>query len=217
MLVESRCRLLRKRGTRDVAVLPWRPSRRLVVSAIALGLGACRTEVPEPTNIRNAFARHVALEASGDYETDFFLLVQEARDRITRTHENVRRCREIIESRYPPDLRAQALANLGPPEVREAPTPQRFYAALMRGSNRPTLTVTDRLKAKIRRIEESKYGTTVVTTVSGERSEWLQAGDGRFYRVPNEQETALIQREFLRSVEVLETTQAAARTFDRSR
>ncbi len=186
-------------------------------AATVLVLGGCRTEVPEPTTIRDAFARHVILQARGDYEALYGLLVKEARDRIARTHENLRRCKEMIEREYPRHLQRQALADLGPPEVRDAPTPARFYAALLGASNRPTLTVADRLKSSVRQIAKTEHGTLVVTTVSGERSEWIEEGDGRFYRVPDEEETARLQEEFLRSVRSLETTTAAVKTFDRLR
>lgn len=186
-------------------------------AVMALVLGACRTDAPEPTTIHNAVARYVALQARGDHEALYGLLVKEARDRIARTHENVRRCKEMIERGYPRHLRSQALADLGPPEVRDAPTPALFYAAVMAASNRPALTVADRLKSNIRRIARTDLGTVVVTTVSGERSEWMEGGDGRFYRVPDDKETARIQEEFLRSVRRLETTTAAVKTFDRPR
>lgn len=182
-----------------------------------LALWACRTDLPEPTSARGAFLRHAALQAQGDYEALYGLLVREARDRIARTHANLRRCKEMIERDYPPHLRNQALSNLGPPEVRDASTPARFYAALIGAGNRPVLTVADRLKSNIRRIARTDLGTTVITTVSGERSEWMEGGDGRFYRVPDERETALLQEEFLRSVRMLEATTAAVKTFDRLR
>lgn len=191
--------------------------RASACAVTALFLGACQTEVGEPTTIRDAFARHVSLQARGDYEALYWLLVKEARDRIARTHENVRRCKEMIEREYPRHLRRQALADLGPPEVRDAPTPAKFYAALMVASNRPTLTVADRLKSNIRRIARTELGTILITTVSGERSEWMEGGDGRFYRVPDDRETARLQEEFLRSVRMLETTTAAVKTFDRPR
>lgn len=184
-----------------------------VVLVVAVVSVACRTEIPEATTVRNAFTRYTALQARGDYESLYGLLVREARDRIARTHDNIRRSREWIERHYPPSLREQALADLGPPEVRDAPTPARFYAALMAASNRPALTVADRLKSNIRRIARTDLGTFVVTTVSGERSEWLEGGDGRFYRVPDTRETARLQQEFLRSVRMLEATQAAVGTF----
>ncbi len=187
------------------------------VIALALVLGACRTEVPEPTTVRDAFARHVTLQAHGDYEALYGLLVKEARDRIARTHENLRRCKEMIERDYPRHLQRQALADLGPPEVRDAPTPAKYYAAMMAASNRPSLSVADRLKSNIRRIARTEMGTVVITTVSGERSEWMEGGDGRFYRVPDDEETARLQEEFLRSVRRLEATTAAVKTFDRPR
>ncbi len=183
----------------------------------ALALWACRTDLPEPTSARGAFLRHAALRARGDFEAEFNLLVKEARDRITRTHENMRRCKEMIERDYPQHLRNQALSDLGPPEVRDASTPARFYAALMGAGNRPVLTVADRLKSNIRRIARTDLGTVVITTVSGERSEWMEGGDGRFYRVPDERETAVLQEAFLRSIRMLEATTAAVKTFGRPR
>lgn len=194
-----------------------RPLRRdIAASTLWLFVAlSCQAEVPEPTTVRDAFTRFVTLRSEGDFESIYSLLVKEARDRIARTHENVRRAKEMIETRYPVHLRAQALADLGPPELRDAPTPALFYAALMGASKRPPLSIARRLKSNIRRIGKTDMGTVVITTVSGERYEWVEGGGGRFYLVPDSKETARLQEEFLRSIRVLETTTAAVKTFDR--
>jgi len=178
---------------------------------------ACRTEVPEPDSVRHAFVRYMALVANGDYEGVFGLLIPEARDRIAKTHANIRRCKDLIERHYPEVLRAQALADLGPPDVRNAPTPARFFAALISTGGRPPLSIGDRLRSQIRRITRSDMGTHIVTTFAGERFEWMEGGDGRFYYVPDANASERIQNDYLASVQKLQAVQSAVKSFERAR
>ncbi len=199
-------------------IVCWRVLLPLVFAwTLLVAPVSCRNDLPEQTTPTGAYKRYVMLLASGKHEAVYDILVKEARETIARTHENIRRCKEMIERHYPEALRAQALADLGPPEVRDAPTPARFYAAQMGGRTAPRLTVMDQLKFNVRRVAKTQDGTVVITSVAGDQFEWIEGGDGRYYLVPNDKESARLRDEFLSSVRRLQAIADAVKTFERSR
>lgn len=171
---------------------------------------SCEPSVPEPTTPKAAFKRYLILHTRGDYEGLYALLVGEARAQVEKVYENIQRCKEIARS-LPEQTRSEILRDLIPAPALEAESPAQIYAAIVPVDGKETLTVTDRLKSNIRKVSPTEQGTVVLTTVSGERSEWIEGGDGRYYRVPDAKEAALLRREFLRSIGWLEVCEARAK------
>lgn len=114
-------------------------------------------------------------------------------------------------------MRQQALADLGPAEVREAQAPADYYAALCRlGSSgmEVSLSVAERWSAEVKTIREDPPGSGkyLVSPMSGAVVELFREEDGRVHMVPARRDLSLIGREYTRSFERLEAVRDALKT-----
>lgn len=204
-------------------------SRRPLMAGVAVGV-ACLVLAavfarrlandPEPdrTTVKGAFAAFVAIQDKGNFEALYPMIAKETRDQIAETFSNIRKAAEIIERTYPHALKSQALADLGPEEVRNARDPAHYLAARIGASGRVGASVQQKLSSRLKRIEEKPEGSGrfVVTTVSGASLEFVRGGDGLFQLVMDPDDVQQIHYEYLKSIEALNAATKAARTFGES-
>ncbi|MBM4398693.1 MAG: hypothetical protein FJ087_23780 [Deltaproteobacteria bacterium] len=177
---------------------------------------ATRSDVPDLTTVKGAFAAFVAVADKGDYQALYPMLVRDIRDKIDETHANVRRAGEVIERSYPPALKQQALQELGPEAVRRAPDPAHWFGARVGATGKVAANLQEKMSSRLKRIEEKPEGSGhfVVTTVSGATLEFVRGGDGRFSLVPDPADVQQLHYEYLKSIESLNAAMKAARTFE---
>ena len=201
-------------------------SRKFATVGIALGVvalgGLClgllshfKHRTVDRTTIRGAFSAYQAVADRGDWALLYPLMVKDLQTKIATTHENVRRTTELIERSYPTTLRRQALADLGPDAVRQAGTPAQYFAALVGASGRVALSIEEKIGSRMKRVEEDKKvpGRFKVQTVSGNQLEFMRGGDGLLYFVPGPTDVQQIHHEYLRSIDNLDATVQAVKTF----
>ncbi len=193
----------------------------MVLGVLVLG-GVCvallshfKHHAVDRSTIRGAFAAYQEVADRGDWASLYPLMVKDLQTKIATTHENVRRTTELIERSYPATLRRQALADLGPEAVRQAGTPAQYFAALVGASGRVALSIEEKIGSRMKRVEEDKKvpGRFKVQTVSGNQLEFMRGGDGMFYFVPGPTDVQQIHHEYLRSIDNLDATVQAVKTF----
>lgn len=188
--------------------------RFLALVLLVLAPGCGRKEADRTTPI-GAYQAYQASTRSGRFEELYPLLVRDLQESIAKTHANVRRTAELVKTGYPPALRTQALADLGPAEVREAKTPQAFLAAMMRSAGYEPSPMPNRLSSKLKRLEEKPEGSGrfLITTLAGSIIEMVRGGDGLFYMVPEDGDVKLLHREYLKSLDRLAAAEQAVKAF----
>jgi hypothetical protein len=162
--------------------------------------------------VKGAFAQYVAIAEKGSYDAMFPMLVKDVQGEIAATHDNLRKAAALIESSYPVALRGQALADIGPVEVRRAADPAHYFGARIAAGGKAPMSIVDRMGSRLKRIDQ-KSGRYQVATVSGATLEFVQGGDGLFYLVPDPRDVQQFHHEYLRSVETLDATRNAVQTF----
>jgi len=195
-----------------------RTASRFALPAMAAMLAAsvstgCQRKVHDLTTVRGAYAAYVEVAESGRYEEMFPLLVPELQQQIATTHANLRTTRELIERYYPPELKRQALADIGPEKVRLAATPAAYFAARVDESHRYALSLGEKLGSLIKRIDEipKDSGRFQVVTVSGAKLDFYK-GPTRVSVVLSKDDIEGILRESRRSAEMLANVQSLVKT-----
>ena len=94
----------------------------LFVALVAPAAG-CRDRKADLSTVKGAFAAFVSIADRGAYNELYPILVKDVQAKIATTHDNVHKAVALIAQHYPPALRQQALADLGPDEVRNAADP----------------------------------------------------------------------------------------------
>jgi len=174
---------------------------------------SCSSRTADRTIPRDAFDAYVAAMKAGLYADVFPMLVRDVQAKIAATHQNVRKCAELITEGYPPSLRAQALADLGSEKARNAKTPAEFFAAVVGDAGRPALSTAERMSYKLKRIEDKGNGTFHAATLSGAVLEFVRGGDGVLYLVPQDEDFEFIHAEHLRSIDRLSAAEGAVKAF----
>ena len=186
----------------------------LFVALVAPAAG-CRDRKADLSTVKGAFAAFVSIADRGAYNELYPILVKDVQAKIATTHDNVHKAVALIAQHYPPALRQQALADLGPDEVRNAADPAAHYGALVKGAGHVAMSVEQKMSSRLKRVDERPEGSGhfVVTTVSGASLEFTRGGDGLFYWVPDPKDVKEIHRQYLLSIERLAAVNDAVKTF----
>jgi hypothetical protein len=185
----------------------------LAAALVALASAGCERKAHDLTTVKGAYAAYLDVAESGRYEEMYPLLVPDLQKRIAMTHANIRKAQELVDRHYPPELRRQALSDIGPEPVRRAATPAAYFAARVGESGRRALSVGEKLGSRIKRIEEKSKnsGHFQVVTVSGATLEFYQGPTG-FSVVLDPDDIEGVNREFYRSMAVLTSVQDLVKT-----
>lgn len=163
--------------------------------------------------MRGAFSAFMKYMKSGDYVHLFQMMERTLREKVERTWENTRETKELILKYYPMALQSQALADLGPPPIRDAGSPEEFFAGIVGIQGRTPLSTAEVVSARLKKIEEKKDGIYVVSTVAGAKVEFIKGGDELYYWVPERSDAQVLHLAYLKSVERLAATKEAVKAF----
>jgi len=197
-----------------------RPVVILLSSAMALLIfgTACHSKIPDLKTPKGTYAAYREARERGDFQAIYTLLVTQVREQLGVTHQNLRDAARLIETSYPAAMKKQALADLGPEDVRRAPDPASYYAALCRLSAagmEVSMSMAERWSAEVKTVREDPPGSGkyLVSPMSGAVVELFREEDGKVHMVPARKDLSLIGREYTRSFERLEAVREAVKTF----
>jgi len=188
------------------------------ILAMAVAAPGCKSKVPDLKTPSGTYSAYREAREAGDFQRIYSLLVTQVREQVAQAQQNFREATRLVEAHYPMAMRKQALADLGPEEVRSAPDPASYYAALCRlgaaGSEIP-MSMAERWSAEVKTIREDPPGSGkyLVSPMSGSVVELFREEDGKVHMVPARKDLSLIGREYTRSFERLEAVREAVKTF----
>lgn len=182
----------------------------------ALPAAGCKPKVEDRATPRGTYAAYIEARERGDFQAIFRMMVTPIQAQVVKTHANFREAARLVETGYPAAMRKQALADLGPAEVRDAGDPPAYFAALCRlGGAALELSIAERWSAEVKTVREDPPGSGkyVVSPMSGSVVELAREEDGLVHMVPARKDLAVIQREYTRSLDRLEAVRKAVDAF----
>lgn len=190
---------------------------RLAFLVSGLSILSCSANGPDLSTPSGTYLAWREAEDRGDYRAIFQLMVSPVREQIRKTYENLQEAQQLVRRHYPVALQRQALEDLAPREMREAPDPASLYAAMVLHKNGKALdlvasSTTRRWLAEVRTIVENPPGTGryELVPMSGAKVELVREEDGQVHMVPSDSDLVQIRAHHVRSLDRLASIRQGA-------
>jgi hypothetical protein len=188
----------------------------LALALLASCVAGCHPKVPDRATPRGTYAAYIDARERHDFQAIYRMMVTPIQSQVEKTHANFREAARLVEANYPLAMQKQPLADLGPEALRGAPDPAAYFAELVRmGGAAMELSMAERWSAEVKTVREDPPGSGkfLVSPMSGSVVELAREEDGLVHMVPTRKDQAVIQREYTRSLDRLESVRNAVEVF----